>query len=294
LKKIVLPICLLLFGARAADASGLYLSGGYSRSNPKFSASTQILESGKTCDPAITSSCTPGTDVWPGFDDNTSGNYVEGWPDSMPTPDPGVNEALEWGDNTPAHLEFSPSNSNSYIYAIGWDFGKTPFRVEIEQAKTDFSAEGYTLRVPQSCSTGNQEVCDNPAIYAGRDWWSFNLTGAQVGSMSVSISSLMLNGYFVLPFFGNIDPYIGVGLGKASFDFTQNGSKGGSKGSENAFQFMLGVEYWIPETGWILGLEYRQSKLSDVPERDNPRDTFSLDQRQIVLKVRYDFITDDF
>ncbi|MDR1477203.1 MAG: hypothetical protein LBI17_03700, partial [Rickettsiales bacterium] len=226
MKKIVLPICLLIFGARAADASGLYLSAGYSRSNPKFSAKAPIASSDNVCDPSVTTCSGIGTD-WPGFDDNTNANYVAGWPDSMPVPDPGVNEAIEWGDNTPARLEFNSANTNSYIYAIGWDFAKTPFRVEIEQAKTDFSSDGYTLSVPQSCAAGNQEVCDDPTIYKGRDWWSFDLTGARVGSMSASVSSLMLNGYFVLPFFSNIDPYIGVGLGKAEVDFTQGGTGGG-------------------------------------------------------------------
>ena len=294
--KFILLVFVALFTARAAEASGLYLSMGYARPNASFSSRQLVASSDRTLmpDPNGLNCGFPDSFgftmcAWPGYDEEDSGNFVPGWPGTEGML--GITaEAEEWGDNTPANVKFTPRNTTQYIYAVGWDFARTPFRVELEQARTKFTSDGFTMSIAQSCSAGNTD-CDE--FYTGPDYWTFDLTGGKWPNLSATATTLMLNTYFVFPYFGNFDPYVGVGIGRMKIDTSFAGQKGGTS-NENAVQFMLGVEYWVPDTGWVVGLEFRQSRISGAQEIDDPNNYLDFSQRAIVFKVRYDFISDEF
>ena len=293
MRKYILPVLVLALLPRAASASGLYLSAGYSRPSSSFESKQPLPAPGNFYN-AISATC---PDCWQyNFADDTyASQHVNYWPDSDEGDDLGI---VEWDNKTIGTMSFHPKDKNAYIYAIGWDFGGTPFRIELEQSKTSFSSDGFSLTMPQSCAAGNLANCsngwgspdDDPVV---GDYYTFSLNGYQGGFMNATISNIMINTYFVLPFFGNFDPYVGVGIGKTKINTKFNGYSGGT-GSENSVQFMLGCEYWIPDTSWIVGLEYRMLNVSDRQEIDDPNNYMTMSQRSIVFKLRYDFMSDDF
>jgi opacity protein-like surface antigen len=293
MRKAISAIALAFFGAARAEASGLYLSAGYSRPSLGFNVSQPIPGSDTICGDG--SSQLYGCWSYDFSDEDPPATWIPNWPDGTMA-DGNPSNTVEWLDGTIAERNFSPSGSTSYMYAVGYDFGGTPWRIELEQSKTTFSSDGYSLTVPQSCAAGNTDNCNGSGgnlTAPPSDYYTYSLNGYQGGNLPATVTSLMVNTYFTLPFLGNFDPYIGVGIGKTKID-TSTGGVGGGSGNENAVQLMLGCEYWVPNTGWIVGLEYRQSKISGVPERDDTDTYLTFDNKSIVFKLRYDFISDEF
>jgi opacity protein-like surface antigen len=287
-RKYILPVLVLALWTRGgAMASGLYLSAGYSRPSSSFE-SKQALPAPDNYS-GITGNTCPNCWMYDFSDISVPLEYVPYWPDSATGDSAGI---LEWENGQMGTLEFKPKNKNEFIYAIGWDFGGTPWRVELEQSKVSFSSDGYDLVMPQSCAAGNLLTCEDGGTPPA-DYWTFHLNGYQGGILNATATSLMVNAYFTLPFLGHFDPYVGVGIGRTKID-TAFGPQSGGSGDENAYQFMLGMEYWIPDTGWAVGFEYRQLTVSDAQERDDPSNYLNFTNKAMVFKLRYDFMADEF
>jgi opacity protein-like surface antigen len=244
--------------------------------------------------------------------------------------------------------KFKGSGSLTFSLFAGWDFPLSPFRMELEYARTSFKVKSFTLDI---FSQGDVTV-DDSLEYAAMDFDDvFGSDGAFSGSYSldfgssetldVTTNTLMVNTFFEIPGLDAIDPYIGVGVGTFSMDVKggwvqpdwsvgwfmpgESGACGvytfdegcdsdvGFPGApanmitgiknRMAFQIMLGVEYRIPETPYIFGLEYRNLKVDNAEDKNNNSAerlyvwdnwNITLNHSQFMMKFRYDFVGDEF
>jgi len=243
---------------------------------------------------------------WNGYGyDELFANWPGSWSDS--------GGGWVWNENTAVHSWFSGAAEKSDLnisgtvhwnLAVGWDFPLSPFRIELEYSRLSMKSNSYDLQI-----SGYDEG------YVFRTW-KFN-NAPNVGdsrTVDMNFTTTMLNTYFELPLFPytGIGPYIGYGVGLGKLDF---GNYGGSK-SLWVNQLMLGVEYRFQDTPYIVALEYRRMDIPGMPERDNssaewyyvdesdssydgdrssPQQSYiDYSNQSIMLKFRYDFMSDDF
>ena len=305
MKKILLTTALVLSAtiANEAQSAGLYLGAGYGRIDPKLSFSTLSAASGDY-----------------GLQDS-----VAGWPSrNDDSPDMGNAlgyQAADWEAGHPETDTYHTKKGNEYSLAIGWKIPRNPFSFELEYKMMDFDSSGYTLQVNDplgslygivetDCADGTVTdgcVTDGKTHYIIDTDGTLGAPPIDVSSytfdinytrpMETKINALMLNVYVEIPGLGPIDPYIGYGYGRAKSEFTfydEAGTEftGGSDGFVKASQYMLGVDYRITGTPWIIGAEYRKFK-SDFDEKDD-KIPYKSENKSIMLKVKYDFVSDKY
>ena len=311
MKKVLLTTALILSATIAQDAysAGLYLGAGYGRVDPKLSYSSPTLDS---ADYGLESS-------------------VAGWPERDDTsPDAGNffgYQAAPWQAGLPETDTYKTKKGDQYSFAIGWKIPRNPFSFELEYNMMNFDSTGYNLNVfdpdglmyaviETDCPTYDdlkaQVVSGTACTPDGTVHYFADIDGVVdspirtmqydfdinfVKPMETKINALMLNVYFEIPGFGPIDPYIGFGIGKAKTEYNfydENGMEytGGSDGFVSAKQYMLGVDYRISGTPWIVGAEYRKFQ-SDFDEKDD-KTPYKSENKTLLLKVKYDFVSDKF
>ena len=329
MKRLLLLAFLAAGIAGEAGAHGLYFGAGLGNTAPKLESSKGTCYSGyQYC--------------YPGFE-YTLGETA-GWPSV------GWNGPGDWFDYGGTETwKFNGSGSMTMILSAGWDFPQSPFRVELEYARTKYKAKSFDISVR---SEGGVTVDDDGypqqafdpddfygAPFAG-SWSGIQFDGNEV--LDIAYKTMMLNVYFDLPFFDQFDTYVGLGVGTFQMDVSQgswkqpesedyfvpgysgacgeadwtagmcdgavgitgkdaNMIKGISK--RHALQMMLGAEYRFPETPYIVGLEYRMLKVEDAADKANNSGNrmyvwdnwySTLTHNQILIKGRYDFISDEY
>ncbi|MDR0367181.1 MAG: porin family protein [Rickettsiales bacterium] len=325
MKRLFLPVLLTALGATRADAHGLYFGIGYGVSgNPKASITRGACpasyvgwngyiapdfgmeEYNDACyfDPARV-----GNDGFEGGFDYIFGDIDNGnsWPTYIGSDDwvyenyDPAEGAVAWNPGDTERNILKPTGTKSYTIAAGWDFPKSPFRVEFEIGKTEFKSNEWDLEIQNTNTNGVNRYAGIPSIG---------------GTVSGTFDTMMLNILFEIPVSKDIDPYIGLGVGRGKLDL---GPSGGSS-SLDIQQYILGVEYRFPETPYIVGIEYRTMKIPTIAEKDNSKFPFyglvgedvdstgvggffptidgaaflDYSHSQIMLKFRYDFISNDF
>ncbi|MDR1008759.1 MAG: porin family protein [Rickettsiales bacterium] len=305
MKRLILLASLLAIGGRTVQAHGLYLGAGYGV------AGTPSMKLYRGACPAnyVGWNYGPGEDDCYydpaqdlGFDEiygdvdggGTWPTYVEGdWVYDNDYPDDGP---IAWYPGDAETNILHPTGTSSFSLAVGWDFPKSPFRVELEYYKTSFKSESWDLEITSDENT--YFYPDAPNI------------GSSV--VEANYTSTMLNVLFEIPLLDDVDPYIGFGIGQGKLDFNS-----GSGGSNNLMvhQLIAGIEYRFPDTPYIVGVEYRKIDLPSIAERDNKEmPWYGLDwddaegffptmdswvymdysHSQVMVKVRYDFISNDY
>ncbi len=319
MKRVLLGLALVL-GASSANAAGLYLSAGYGKSDPDLSYTTKS----KCSDPTNQTMCTVESE---GYEESLK--ELPGFPNGYKLADYNSSkkigyQAADWGAGLNEKYDYNTNGGETMALAVGWDISQNPFRFELEYQKTKFKSPGYRWTVvdpegnyfmgkysndvdesnPEGYTNCLNGVCVNLNKSLPASEYNFDVSFYQ--EMSASVDSLMANAYFEIPGFGPIDPYIGLGIGKAKveFDFAvpeadENGTitgvsnlSGGSDGMVAAKQLILGVEYRFEESPLIAGIEYRQFK-TDFDERDD-KTPYKFEHKYVMLKLRYDFISDEY
>ena len=311
MRKVLLTTALILSVsvAQEAQSAGLYLGAGYGRVDPKLSSTSVTKDSA----------------------DYGLENSVAGWPERDDTsPDAGNffgYQAAPWQAGLPETDTYKTKKGNQYSFAIGWKIPRNPFSFELEYNMMDFDSKGYNLNVldpdglmyaviDTDCESyeGMKTQLNGGAACPtdGKQHWFADIDGVSekpiptmqydfdinfVKPMETKINALMLNMYFEIPGLGPIDPYVGFGIGRAKTEYTFYDDlgmefKGGSDGFVSAKQYMIGVDYRISGTPWIIGAEYRKFQ-SDFDERDD-KIPYKSENKTVMFKVKYDFVSDKF
>lgn len=279
MKKNLFIISLFLLGLSnidSAHSAGLYISAGYANAEPDVSLNTLTASSSDTG---------PGG-AYAGFD------AIYGWPTSNDSNASGL-WAKPWNAGLPEKWEFYPSKSNTYSVAIGWAIPKNPFRFELEWLKTSFDVRDWSMFIyPGADGAWCDQNNGNGTCYPTGSY-QFDLAYEDFEIRDFDVNSYMLNVLFEIPGFGNIDPYIGYGYGFTKIDTTQTGISGGTN-NESSHQLIAGVEYRVPDSPLIIGLEYRKLSMDTGDERDDANTSFDYSQDMIMFKIKYDFVSDTF
>lgn len=277
MKKALVLSSLLLLGSYNANAAGIYVSGGFANSDPDFSMSTL---SGSSSDTGVNG-------VYPGF------NVLNGWPGGENSTPDGL-WAKQWEAGLPEKWTYGTEDTKTYSFAVGWAIPKNPFRFELEYLKTSFKAKSALMQVFPGA---DGEWCDNNSCTGSNipsNVYNFDLVYEANEVRDNDVTSTMINVLFEIPGLGNIDPYIGYGYGFSKIKSTQFGESGGSKDNETTKQLIVGVEYRVPESPLIVGLEYKKLKVDTAMEKDDANTSLDYKQDMVMFKLKYDFISDLF
>lgn len=279
MKKVLFTGAMILLGSYGAQASGLYFGFGYSQSKPDMKVNT-VTES---------SSDTGVGGVYEGLNDIEGG----GWPGSNSSNIKGL-WAKSWDAGLPEQWKFYPEKTNTYSFSVGWAIPKNPFRFEFEYLKTSFKVIDWDLIIHDPngawCDTnycmGETEIPTSSYIFD-----LFYESDDEIRKND--LTSYMINVLFEIPGFGNVDPYIGFGYGMSKIDTSNAWGKFGSD-NESTQQYILGVEYRVPDSPVIVGLEYRKLKMDEAKIKGESDSSFEYENNIIMFKVKYDFISDVF
>ncbi|MDR2098474.1 MAG: porin family protein [Rickettsiales bacterium] len=317
MRKLILFVSFLAIGG-AASASGLYFGVGYGKSDPdlKFDTTTGYSDDESPEYYAGFGDTTTGIQGWPGgrgqsisdalakelgyFDDtNSNGSwdsgetvYTELWADPWTA---GLKE--EWA--------MSSKDSTTYAVAVGWDVPRNPFRFEIEYNRTSAKADRFDMYVypvydpdydftsaptplPDDTTHADWDnigaVCDAGGNCAPADRYDFDIPLSS--SLNYTATTYFANAYFEIPGFGNIDPYVGLGIGQTKISYS--GAMGGSTSGKMSNQMMFGVEYRVPDSPFIVGLEYRKFSVSGAEDSVDSYMSAAVDHDYVMFKFRYD------
>ena len=275
MKNILLASLMVLGISCNASASGLYFGIGYSNSDPDMSVNTLTGNSNDTGEGGVYDGLS-SIGGWPGGNNSNSEGY---W-------------TKPWSAGLPEEWKYYSEKNKTYSFSVGWAIPQNPFRFEFEFLKTSFKVKDWDMIIyPGSdgaLCTNNS--CDDTTIPTNK--YVFDLTTEFDDEVrDVKANSYMFNVLFEIPGFGNIDPYIGFGYGFTKIDTEQGGVKGGTS-NEPTQQYIVGVEYRVPDSPLIVGLEYKKLKMDEGDERDDKFTSIEYNQDIIMLKLRYDFISD--
>ena len=279
MKKSLFTIPMLLMGllcGNNANSAGLYVSAGYANAEPDVSFNTLTASSSDTA---------PGQ-AYAGFDG------IYGWPTSN-LPNAGGFWAKSWSAGLPEKWEFYPTKSNTLSLAIGWAIPKNPFRFELEWMKTSFDVRDWTMFIYPGVDGAWCDQNNGNGTCVPTNMYQFDLAYEDFEIRDFDVNSYMFNVLFEIPGFGNIDPYIGYGYGLTKIDTTQMGVAGGTN-NEGSHQLIAGVEYRVPTSPLIVGIEYRKFKMNTGDERDDANSSFDYSQDMFMFKIKYDFVSDIF
>lgn len=179
-----------------------------------------------------------------------------------------------WGEGSPETWASNASKGIFFSIAAGYTLMRSPLRFEVEYVSLSNKLQFMSAHIDSSATL--------------IDFNKFDLELGIEAQDRQSLSGFMANGYFSFPV-PVVDPYIGVGLGYLSGSTDYNEKNGVPKFATDSgfgYQYMIGAEYRIPNTGFIFGLEYRSISLSDVPV--NNEGNGSISANGFLVKFRYD------
>lgn len=167
-------------------------------------------------------------------------------------------------------LGFSRSASADFYAGVGLGGSFNDGSVQTNTVKSDFKNSpmysvfgGYELPLPLLDIRGEIEYLHSrPEVKEGRDR---------------KLDALMVNAIGVIPFVPVIDPYVGIGLGRARFDHTNS----------FAVQGILGAEYEIPVLPITVGGEYRYFKINESTGKFHSPSKYHTNV--LMLKLKYLF-----
>lgn len=285
MKKILLLVVMFFIAVSQANASGLYFSVGYGVGDPDVSLDTVT---GASNDTGVNGAYAGFIDV----DPDTGKSRVPGWPRGL-TPATDGYWASPWVAGLLERWEFDSKDTSVYSIAAGWDIPRNPFRFEVEYIKTSFDVQYWNMLIFPGADGAICDTNNGTGNCVEVDVYDFGLAFENSNLRDFDITSYMANVYFEIPGFGNFDPYIGAGFGLSKLDTKQSGISGGTD-NESSYQLIAGIEYRIPDTEFIVGVEYRKFEMSKGKEVDEPEIEFNYKHDYVMFKLRYDFVSDVF
>lgn len=173
-------------------------------------------------------------------DSKTSGRFVSDFVSGQVT---GFNNPVTFPSGSPFSWDTDFSDGETLSFAFGYTFNQ--FRVELAHHRSRNSVSGQTDVV---FGDTNLSFVDAGVLTTGNVGDIGVDTGLFLsGSGRMETTTVMLNTYYDFDFGGDINPYVGVGIGNAEesvlFRTTRGGNLTRDKDNGFAWQLIGGVEY---------------------------------------------------
>ncbi|MFK7862585.1 MAG: outer membrane protein [Pseudohongiellaceae bacterium] len=189
---------------------------------------------------------------------NSSGNFVNNFTTGQVT---GFTSPVSFASGTPFSWETDFSDGETYSIAFGYTYNQ--FRFELAHHRSSNNVSGQS---DLTVGATDLSSVDAGVLLTGNT----NDIGVSSdlflsGGGRMDTTTVMLNAYYDFDFGGDLNPYVGVGIGNAEEDVlftTQSGNLLRDKDNGFAWQLIGGVEYQATPTVSFFG-QYRYFRAND-------------------------------
>lgn len=189
---------------------------------------------------------------------NSSGNFVSNFVSGQVS---GFASPVTFATGTPFSWETDFSDGETYSLAIGYTYEQFRFELAHHRSSNDVTGQSDVI-----FGGSNLTAVDAGILSTG------NMTDTGIGTGvflsgggTMDTTTVMLNAYYDFDFGGDLNPYLGVGIGNAEEDVvfrTLNGNLLRDKDNGFAWQLIGGVEYQATPTVSFFG-QYRYFRAED-------------------------------
>lgn len=189
---------------------------------------------------------------------NSSGNFVNNFVTGQVT---GFTSPLTFATGTPFSWETDFSDGETYSLAIGYTYEQFRFELAHHRSSNNVSGQSDVIFGGTDLSS-----VDAGVLTTG----NMNDTGVTTsaflsGGGRMDTTTVMLNAYYDFDLGGDLNPYVGVGIGNAEEDVlftTASGNLLRDKDNGFAWQLIGGLEYQATPTVSFFG-QYRYFRAND-------------------------------
>lgn len=189
---------------------------------------------------------------------NSTGHFVNNFVTGQVS---GFTSPVTFASGTPFSWETDFSDGETYSIAIGYTYQQ--FRFELAHHRSSNNVSGQSDVV---FGGTDLTAVDAGVLATGNMTDSGVSTGAFLsGGGRMDTTTVMLNAYYDFDFGGDLNPYVGIGVGNAEEDVlfnTLNGTLLRDKDNGFAWQLIGGVEYQATPTVSFFG-QYRYFTAND-------------------------------
>ena len=162
----------------------------------------------------------------------------------------------------PAGAPFSWNTdfSDGETYSVAFGYNLDLFRVELALQRSSNKVDTHT-----GFTLGNMDVSRADVAILGTGLSGSSVEGFVSSSGRMESTSVMLNAYYDFDWKGDLDPYIGVGIGNAEEEVVYSSANGSViNGQENdfAWQLIAGFQYQVDSSVSFFG-QYRYFHADD-------------------------------
>ncbi len=164
-----------------------------------------------------------------------------------------------------APFSWNTDFTNGEVYSVAFGYNYDPFRVELALHRSSNNVDkqtGFTL--------GNMDISRADVGILSTGLSGTSVEGFLSGGGRMESTSVMLNAYYDFDWEGDIDPYIGVGIGNAEEEVVYSSRDGNViNGQENdfAWQVIAGFQYRVDNSVSFFG-QYRYFNANDPDFRN--------------------------
>jgi opacity protein-like surface antigen len=161
-------------------------------------------------------------------------------------------------EGTPFSWNTDFSNGETYAVAFGYNYD--PFRVELALQRSSSNVDKHS-----NFNLANMDISAANAGILGAGVTGTSVEGFISPDGRMESTSVMLNVYYDFDWQGDIDPYVGIGIGNAEEEVVFSSANGGIvNGQENdfAWQLIAGFQYQVDNSVSFFG-QYRYFNAND-------------------------------
>jgi opacity protein-like surface antigen len=161
---------------------------------------------------------------------------------------------------TGAPVSWNTDFSDGEAYSIAFGYNYKPFRVELALQRAQNQVDVHTGFTLANMDISRADVAILGSGSSGSSVEGFLAPGGQMQSTSV-----MLNAYYDFEWDGDIDPYVGLGIGNAEEKVgfaSLNGNVVDGKENDFAWQLIAGFQYRVDDAVSFFG-QYRFFQAND-------------------------------
>lgn len=158
-----------------------------------------------------------------------------------------------------APFSWNTDFSNGETYSVAFGYNYEPFRVELALHRTSNKVDKHT-----GFTLANMDISRADVGILGAEFSGSSVEGFPAGGRMES-TSVMLNAYYDFDWDGDLDPYIGIGIGNAEEEVAFSSLTGNIiNGQENdfAWQLLAGFQYSVDSSVSFFG-QVRYFKAND-------------------------------
>jgi opacity protein-like surface antigen len=159
-----------------------------------------------------------------------------------------------------APFSWNTDFSNGETYTVAFGYSYDPFRVELALQRSSNNVDKHT-----NFTLDNMDISRADAAILGSGLTGTSVEGSLAASGRMTSTSVMLNAYYDFDWDGDIDPYVGIGIGNAEEEVVYSSANGNIiNGQENdlAWQLIAGFQYQVDNSVSFFG-QYRYFNAND-------------------------------